>query len=59
MDCNRLSIGALVLVLVASLAGLVLTVKGVAGIDGVAIRFEPELHLPAAVTSLRLPGDSL
>ncbi|MEJ1937914.1 hypothetical protein WDZ92_47590 [Nostoc sp. NIES-2111] len=59
MNCNRLSIGALVLVLVASVAGLVMTVKGVAKVQGISIHFEPELHFPSIITGIKLPGDSL
>lgn len=59
MNCNRLSIGALVLVLVASLAGVAMMVKGVAIADGWPVRFDPELRLPSAVSEIRIPGERL
>ena len=59
MNCNRLSIGALVLVLVASMVGVAMTVKGVALADGWTVRFHHDLQLPSAVTDFQMPGERL
>jgi hypothetical protein len=56
MNCNRLSVGALLLVLIASVAGVAMTVKGVAITDAWSARIDAEFVLPSAISPIKMPG---